>query len=95
MRNQFGEFDISGRLTCGRYRAVLVALSHKRPLPRSKSAPPYARRLGLLTGALKPSDVDLLSDLDGIVDFNAEVPHRALDLGMSKQKLDCSLSPKS
>ena len=37
---------------------------------------------------MQPSDVDLLSDLDGIVYFDAEVPHGALDLGMPQQKLD-------
>jgi hypothetical protein len=36
---------------------------------------------------VRPSDVDLLSNLDCIVDLNAEVPHGALNLGMSKQKL--------
>ena len=34
------------------------------------------------------SDVDLLCDLDGIVDFDAEVAHGALNLGMPKQELD-------
>lgn len=36
------------------------------------------------------SDVDLLCDLDGIVDFDAEVAHGALNLGMPKQELDGS-----
>jgi hypothetical protein len=39
---------------------------------------------------MQPSDVDLLSDLDGIVDLYAEVSHGALGLEMSKQKLDGS-----
>ena len=33
------------------------------------------------------SDVDLLCDFDGIVDFDAEVAHGALNLGMPKQEL--------
>ena len=37
---------------------------------------------------VKGSDVDLLGDLDRIVDLDAEVAHRALDLRMSEQKLD-------
>lgn len=45
---------------------------------------------GLLIGAIQTSDVDLHGDLDGVVDFDAEVPHGALELGMSKQKLDGS-----
>ena len=35
-------------------------------------------------------DVDLLSDLNRIADFDAEVSHSALDLGMPQQKLDCA-----
>ncbi len=32
---------------------------------------------------------DLLRNLDGVIDFDAEVADGAFDLGMSKQKLDC------
>lgn len=35
-----------------------------------------------------PSDIDLLGDLDCVIDLDAEVANRALDLGMSKQELD-------
>lgn len=35
-----------------------------------------------------PSESDLLSDLDGIVDLDPKVAHCALDLRMSKQELD-------
>jgi hypothetical protein len=35
----------------------------------------------------RPSDVDLLRDLDGIVHFDAEVANDALDLGVTEQKL--------
>ncbi len=33
------------------------------------------------------SDVDLLSDLDRIIDFDAKVANGALDLGVSEQEL--------
>ena len=33
------------------------------------------------------SDVDLLGDLDGVIDLDAEVAHGAFDLRMSEQKL--------
>ena len=36
------------------------------------------------------SDVDLLRDLDGIVDFGAEVANGALDLGVPEQELHCT-----
>ena len=36
------------------------------------------------------SDVDLFRDLDCVIDLGAEVANRALDLGMTKQKLDCA-----
>ena len=38
----------------------------------------------LCLGAL---DVDLLGDLDGVVDLDAEVSNRALDLRMAEQQL--------
>ena len=34
------------------------------------------------------SNVNLLGDLDRVVDVDAEIPNRAFDLRMSKQKLD-------
>ncbi len=36
---------------------------------------------------LAPSDVDLLGNLDGVIDLDAEAAHGALDLGMSEQQL--------
>ena len=36
------------------------------------------------------SNVDLLRDLDGIIDFDAEVAHGALDLGVPEQELHCT-----
>lgn len=39
---------------------------------------------------VKRSDIDLLRDLDRIIDLNAEIPHRALDLGVAEQQLDRS-----
>ena len=36
-----------------------------------------------------PLDVNLLRNGDGVVHFDAEVPHRALDLAVTKQQLDC------
>ena len=33
------------------------------------------------------SDVDFLGDLNGVINFNAEVPDGALDLRVSKQEL--------
>lgn len=41
---------------------------------------PCARRLGLLIESMLPSDIDLLSDLDRIVDLYPKVAHSALDL---------------
>lgn len=35
-----------------------------------------------------PSDVDLHRDFDGVVDLDPEIPHRALDLTMSEEKLN-------
>ncbi len=34
------------------------------------------------------SDVDLFSNLDGIIDLDPEVANSALDLGMPEQELD-------
>lgn len=34
------------------------------------------------------SDIDLLSDLDRIFDFDAEIPHGTFDLRMPQQQLD-------
>lgn len=62
----------------------LFEKSHKRPLPWSKPASRLARRPSPLMGEMQPSDIDLLRDLDSIVDLDAEVPHGALDLGMSQ-----------
>ena len=39
---------------------------------------------------VRRSDVDLLRDLDRIVDLDAEVAHRTLDLGVAEEKLDGS-----
>jgi hypothetical protein len=36
---------------------------------------------------LGASDVDLLGDLDGVIDLDAEVSDRALDLRMTEQQL--------
>jgi hypothetical protein len=47
-------------------------------------APLDDHRPGPLVGGEPSSDVDLLSDLYGIVDFDAEVAYGAFDLGMFK-----------
>jgi hypothetical protein len=39
------------------------------------------------------SNVDLLGYGEGIVHINAEIPHRALYLGVTKQKLDGAQIP--
>ena len=36
----------------------------------------------------KPSDVDLLGDAQSVVEFDAKVPDRAINLGVSEQELD-------
>ena len=36
------------------------------------------------------SDVDLLCDFNGVINLDTEIPDRALDLGMSEQKLHCT-----
>jgi hypothetical protein len=33
-------------------------------------------------------DIDLFGDGDGVVDFDAEIPHRALELGVTEEQLD-------
>jgi hypothetical protein len=32
------------------------------------------------TATMLPSDIDLFGDLDGVIDFNAEIAHGGLDL---------------
>ena len=39
------------------------------------------------------SDIDLLRDLDGIVDFDAKIANSAFDLRMAEQELDCTQVP--
>jgi hypothetical protein len=60
---------------------VCLVLAGSRSLPlRSDPAP-------------KPdssSHLGLLCQFQGIVDLNAEVPHGALELGVSQQELDCT-----
>ena len=36
------------------------------------------------------SDVDFLRDLDRIIDLDAEIPHRALDLRVPEEQLNCA-----
>lgn len=36
------------------------------------------------------SDLCLLGDLKGVVDFDTQVPHRGLKFGMAEQQLHCS-----
>jgi hypothetical protein len=48
---------------------------------------PCSRRPGQLIEAMLPSDVDLLSDLDGIIYLNPKIANGALDLRMPKQQL--------
>jgi hypothetical protein len=38
-------------------------------------------------GPLRPdrSDIDFLGDLEGVVDFDAKITHRAFDLGMAER----------
>ena len=59
-------------------------------VPGSRSEPGRARQLcpGI-------SDVDFLRDLDRVVDLDAEVANRALDLGVAKQELNGSKVPGS
>jgi hypothetical protein len=45
--------------------------------------------------AMPPSDIDLLSNLDRIVDLYAKAANGAIDLQMSEQELYCSESPRS
>jgi hypothetical protein len=35
-------------------------------------------------------DLRLLGDLEGVIDFDAEIPNRAFELGMPEQELDCT-----
>jgi len=35
----------------------------------------------------------LFRNLKGVVNFNAEIPDRAFDLGMSQQQLNCTQIP--
>jgi hypothetical protein len=35
------------------------------------------------------SDVDLLGNFEGIIDFDADVPDRAFNLGVPKEQLNC------
>jgi hypothetical protein len=39
-------------------------------------------------GRVTPSDADLSGNGAGVIDFNAEVPHRALALGVTEKQLD-------
>jgi hypothetical protein len=41
----------------------------------------------------RTSDVNLLSDFDGVIDLDGEVAHCAFHTLMSKQKLNCSKFP--
>lgn len=45
---------------------------------------------GRLLPSANASDVDLLGDAQGVVEFDAEVSGRAVHLGMTKQELDRS-----
>ena len=60
-----------------------VALSHRFELGRARQLCP-----GI-------SDVDFLSDLDRVVDLDAEIADGALDLGVAKQELNGSEVPGS
>jgi hypothetical protein len=46
-----------------------------------------ARHVCLPGYCVKTSDVDLLGNLNRIINFDAEVTHGALDLGMTEQRL--------
>jgi hypothetical protein len=39
------------------------------------------------------SDVNLFSNLKGVVDFDSEIPDCALDFGVSQQQLNCTKIP--
>jgi hypothetical protein len=41
-------------------------------------------------GGHRRSELDLLRERQGIIDFDLEVTDGALDLGMSEEQLDCS-----
>ena len=60
---------------------------------RSKPWPSYRRRTGLgrrtaSTARRVRSDVDTLGDAQRVFKFNAEISHRAVDLGVTKEQLD-------
>ena len=53
-----------------------------------------SRRPRLLLGVSRQiSDVDFVGDFDRIIDFNAKIANRALNLGMPQQELDGSTVP--
>lgn len=56
----------------------------------SGGRPLHDRRQGPLAEVKRRSDIYLLRDLDGIVDFDAKVAHGALDLGVPEQELHCA-----
>jgi hypothetical protein len=41
-------------------------------------------------GSAGTSDVDLHGNFDSIVNLDAEIPHRALDLGVAEEELYCA-----
>lgn len=71
-----------------RHRPQLDGKSHKQNSPIRSRRPPDVRRPGPLAEQNRLSDVYLLRDLDGIVDFDAQIAHGALDLRMPKQELN-------
>jgi hypothetical protein len=73
-------------------RDILIAAIRDRAVGDAKSAADRVRSQGY---RVRRSDVDLLSDLDRIVDLDAEIAHGAFDFGMSEQKLDGSQIPSS
>jgi hypothetical protein len=53
--------------------------------PVVRARPPRLRGRG--GGTRKLSDLRLLRDLEGVIDLDAEIPHRGLQLGVPQQQL--------
>ena len=59
-----------------------------RSLRKRKGAAPAA------VGYAVESDLSLLSDLKGIIDFDPKIPYGAFEFSMHKQQLNCSAEPE-
>jgi len=68
-------------------RIVPIAAVACRMIGDATSAADHVRNL---RNSVDVSDVDLLGNLDGVIDLDAEITDRTLDLGVSEQLLDCA-----